>query len=275
MAKYDVREGNTTAAGAWGELLLLGPETRGRMSVPGGMHSIKQITGIAHFDAADASGGIVALRISGLKWGNYETILTGWSAGTAVANGAEAKCMRPMTINTNLAVVPGGELIIEAALIGTTATINSQNIEICFDASEGEKRYGFIRGIQIAAPGTKTAANSDAISATAYGIKIPSDAKRISSLIATQGGVNLATASGGLAIFYLSGGLPDGDFSIMAGGASILATTAGLCSGYYTSDQLQTSVAVSPGSIIQCWAETMGTDWGTVEVFAAVEMAVS
>jgi hypothetical protein len=275
MAKYDLREGDTTAAGAWGGLTMVGPETRGKITVPSGAHSIKEITGVAHFDAADATGGIVCLKLSGLKYGNYETILAGWTAGTAVANGAEAKCMRPLTIKTNLAVVPGAELTIESALVGTTSTINSTNIELAFDVSEGEKRYGFIRFGQLAAPGTKTAANSDATSATAYGIKIPSDAKRISSLIATQGGVMLATASGGICIAYLSGGLPDGDFSIMAGGASRLATTAGLDSGYFASDQLQTDVKVSPGSIIQVFTESMGTDWGTVDCGIAVEMAVN
>jgi hypothetical protein len=274
MAGYDLREGDTTAAGAWGKLTKVGPETRDTVTVPNWAHSIKEITGVAHFDAADQTGGIVALRLSGLKWGNYETLLVGWTAGTAVGNAGEAKCMKPLTIKTNLAVTPGSDLVIESALIGTTSTINSTNVELAFDASEGEKRYGFVRGIQVAAPGTKTAANSDVISATAYGIKIPSDAVRISSLMATQGGVMLATASGGIGLFYLSGGLPDGDFSIMAGGASRLATTAGLDSGYFRSDQLQCDVKVSPGSTITCWAETVGTDWGTVEVFGAIEMAV-
>lgn len=274
MARYDFREGDIATAGAYSKLTLIGPETRNAVVVPAGMNSVKQITGVFHFDTTDAEGAVCAVRLTGLKFGNYETVLGGYTNGTAVANGADAAVMMPMVINTNLAVVPGAEMWIESTMIGT-ATAGSCDVELTFDAAQGEKRYGFIRTITVAAPGTKTAANSDATSATAYGIKIPSDATRISSMIPFTGGVTLATASGGIAVVTLEGGLTAGDISLTAGGHSGLATTAGLCAGYYEVDQIQTNVKVSPGSIIQVYSETKGTDWGTPSVGIAIEMATS
>ena len=274
MASYDMREGDIAAAGTYSKLTLVGPETRNAVIVPKGKHSIKQIVGVAHFDATDADGATCAVKITGLKYGNYETVLCGWTAGTAAGNAGEAKVMNAMTINTNLAVEPGAELWVESTMIGT-ATAGSANVELVFDDTQGEKRYGYIRYVSIAAPGTKTAANSDATTATAYGIKIPSDAVRISSMIPFTSSVSLATASGGIAVLKLEGGLPDGDFYMTAGGHCGLATTAGLCSGYYEADQIETNVLVSPGSNLQVYGETKGTDWGTALVGIAIEMAVT
>ena len=272
MAGYDFREGDVATAGAYSKLTLVGPETRNAMIVPDGMHSLKQITGVFHFDTTDAEGGVCYIKLSGLKYGNYETALGGHTNGTAVGNGAEAHMMRPMVIKTNLAVTPGAEVWLEGTIKGT-ATAGSVNVEIAWDAAEGEKRYGFIRHAQVAAPGTKTAANADAVSSTAYAIKIPSDAVCISSMIPVLGGIALATASGGIAMVKLEGGLPDGDFMLTAGGHSGLATTAGLCAGYYEVDQIQTNVKVSPGSTMQVYCDTKGTDWGTTEVGIAIEFS--
>ena len=274
MAMYDFREGDIATAGAYSRLTLVGPETRNAVIVPKGMNSIKQIVGTFHFDTTDAEGAACAVKLSGLKFGAYETILGGHTNGTAVGNGADAHIMAPMVINTNLAVAPDAELWVESTMIGT-ATAGSCNVELVFDAAQGEKRYGYIRVVSIAAPGTKTAANSDATTSTAYGIKIPSDAVRISSMIPFTSAVALATASGGIALVKLEGGLPDGDFYLPAGGHCGLATTAGLCAGYYEVDQIQTNVLVSPGSNLQVYGETKGTDWGTAQVGIAIEMATS
>jgi len=274
MASYEFREGDIAAVGTYSKLTLVGPETRNAIIVPKGKHSIKQIIGVFHFDATDTEGASCAVRLTGLKFGNYETVLGGHTDGTAVGNGADAAVMDPMVINTNLAVDEGAEIWVESTMIGT-ATAGSCNVELVFDGAQGEKRYGFIRYVSIAAPGTKTAANSDATSATAYAIKIPSDARRISSMVPFTSSESLATASGGVAVLKLEGGLPDGDFYMTAGGHCGLATTAGLCAGYYEVDQIQTNVLVSPGSNLQVYGETKGTDWGTVVVGIAIEMATS
>ena len=240
------------------------------------MHSIKQIVGVTHHIAADAEGYISAIRLTGLKWGNYETAIGGMTSGKlAGAAGGSALCMKPTVINTNLAVVPGAEMWVEAAQIGT-ATAASTNVEICFDAAEGEKRYGFIRHLLTATANAKAMANSDVTSTTAYGIKVPSDARRITSMIPLLGGtVAAATAVGGLANVRLEGGLPDGDFGLTCGGFAGLASTAAQQMGYFEPDQIQTNVRVSPGSIIQVYTECVATDWGAPNIGIAIEMACS
>lgn len=271
MVKYDLREGDIAAAGTYSKLLKVGPETRNAIIVPKGMHSIKEIVGCFHSDSTDVEGAIIAVKITGLAQ-EYETFLGGHTEGTAVGNGADAKIMRPMRIKTNLLVTPGAQLWVHATAIGTK-TATSVNVELAFDPSQGEKRYGFIRCIQIAAPGTKTWAKNDAESATAYDIKIPVDATHITSLIPVMGGITLATASGGIGVVFLEGGLPDGDICLTAGGHSGLATTAGLVAGYYEVDQIQTNVLVSPGASMNVHGDLKGTDWGTVEIGVAIEMS--
>jgi len=277
MAGYDLREGDSVggAASAWTNLTTVGPETRNAVTVPSWANSIKQINGIMHFDATDADGCITAVRLVGLKYGNYDTYLGGWTAGTAVVNGADASCMRTTFINTNLAVTPGADIWIQSAHVGV-ATAGSTNVELVFDAAEGEKRYGFIRCGVVAAVGAKALAQVEIATgtATAGGIKIPSDVKRISSMIPVLGGNTIATASGGVANVRLEGALPDGDFGMTCGGHSGLATTAGLCAGYYESEQIRTDVAVSPGGMLNVYTEATGTTWGNSVIGIAIEMAV-
>ena len=271
MGMHDLREGDIAAAGTYSKLLKVGPETRNAIIVPKGMHSIKEINGVFHSDSTDVEGAIIAVKITGLAQ-EYETFLGGHTDGTAVGNGADCKIMRPMKIKTNLAVTPGAQLWVLATAIGTK-TATSVNVELTFDASQGEKRYGFIRCCQIASPGTKTWCANDAESSTAYDIKIPVDATHISSLIPVMGGITLATASGGIGVIFIEGGMPDGDMSLTAGGHSGLATTAGLIAGYYEPDQIQTNVKVSPGSSMNVWGDLKGTDWGTIEIGCAIEMS--
>ena len=272
LAGHELREGDIAAAGTYSKLLKVGPETRNAVIIKKGHHSIKEIVAVVHCDATDVEGAIFAVKLTGLKYGEYETLIGGHTDGTAVGNGADAKIMRPMVIKTNLAVDPGAQVWIHATAIGTK-TAASCNVELVTDTSQGEKRYGMIRCVQIATPGTKTAMINDAVSATAYDIKIPVDATHISSVIPVMGGITLATASGGIGVVFLEGGLPDGDCSFTAGGHCGLATTAGLVAGYYEVDQIRTNIAVSPGSSMQPQGDLKGTDWGTVEIGVALEFA--
>ena len=272
MARHDLREGDIAAAGTYSKLTKVGPETRNAFTVPAGHHSIKEIVGVIHADSTDAEGAIFAVRITGIEHGPYETFLGGHTDGTAVGNGADAKIMNPMVIKTNIKVTPGAKVWAEATAIGTK-TAASVNVELVFDRSQGEKLYGIIRCDQLAGVGTKTKCDDDAESSTAYDIKIPVDATHISSVIPVMGGITLATASGGIGCVFLEGGLPDGDCSFTCGGASALATTAGLVAGYYESDQIRTNITVSPGSSMVAWVDNKGTDWGTIEMGVALEFA--
>ena len=272
MARHDLREGDIVAAGTYNKLLKVGPETRNAIVVPKNMHSIKEIIGNFHSDSTDVEGGLIAVKLTGLAHGEYETFLGGHTDGTAVGNGADAKIMRPMKIVTNLAVTPGQSLWVHATAVGTK-TATSVNVEVVFDPSKGEKRYGFIRCDQLTDTGTKTKCDDDAESSTAYDIKIPVDATHISSVIPVMGGISLATASGGIGVIFLEGGLPDGDCCFTCGGHSGLATTAGLVAGYYESDQIRTNITVSPGSSMVVYVDNKGTDWGTNELGVALEFS--
>ena len=275
MAKYDLREGPCTALSTWTRLVTVGPETRNAVVVPDGCHSIKEIWGSHHVAATDATGYIAGVRLSGLKFGNYETAFGGFTAGTLATDAASKDFMKSMIIKTNLAVVPGAEIWIEGCMIGG---LDAGTIELLvglvFDTAEGEKRYSFIRWV---APtiNVKTAAVNDATTATAFGIKIPSDARRITNIVPVLGGISIATVSGASANVRLEGGLPDGDFGMTCGGSATLAGTAGVCAGYFNADVVPTDVKVSPGGILNVYSEVIGTVWTNAYVGVAIEMAVT
>jgi len=274
MAKYDAREGPCATLSTLTRLTTVGPETRNAIVVPEGMHSIKQIWGAHHVAATNATGYLAAFRLSGLKYGNYDGFIGGYTAGTLVGNAGERKDMKAIVINTNLAVDPGAEIWVEGAQAGgLDAGTPEVMIGLVFDAAQGEKRYGFVRWV---APtiNTKTAAINDIMTATAFGIKIPSDARHITNLTPALGGISIATVSGATANVRLEGGMPDGDFGLSCGGDSVLATTAGLCAGYFEGDPIPTDVALSPGSILNVYAETIGTVWTNAYVGVAIEMGV-
>lgn len=275
MAVYDGREGATSAVSTYTRLVTVGPETRNSITVPDGCHSIKEIWGWHHSIGVNARGYIMAFKLSGLKYGNYEGGLGGYTGGTLVGNAGEAKAMKSLIIKTNIAVDPGAEIWIEAAeATGASTCTPEAGIGLAFDTSQGEKRYGFFRWV---APtvNTKTLAINDATTVTARGIKIPSDARRITSIIPQLGGISIATVSGATANIRLEGGLPDGDFGFTAGADTVLATTAAVCAGYFKSEQTLTDVKVSPGATLNVYAETIGTVWTNAYVGVALEMAVS
>ena len=279
MAIYDLREGPATAAGrAYAKLTTVGPETRNAIVVPPGMHSIKEITTSSHFDALDASGGVIAVKLDGLAFGSYETAMAGFTAGTEAGDGGDARYCRPTTLKTNLAVTPGAEIWVSAAVMGITTfpTASEAVVELAFDSGQGEKRYGVIR-MNFACPtvATKYAANSDATTDTAYGIKIPSDAKHITNIVPICSGITVATAAGGCAFARLEGGLPDGDFGLTLGGCSTYVATAGLSgAGYFEPDIIPCDIKVSPGGYIQVYVESTGTTWQTPFLGVAIEMGV-
>jgi len=275
MAKYDMREGPTSAVSVYTRLVTVGPETRNAVVVPDGCHSIKEIWGWHHSIGVNARGYIMAFKLSGLKYGNYEGGLGGYTGGTLVGNAGEAKYMKSLVIKTNLAVTPGAEIWIEAAeATGASTCTPEAGIGLVFDASEGEKRYGFFRWV---APtvNTKTLAINDATTTTARGIKIPSDAKRITSITPQLGGISIATVSGATANIRLEGGMTDGDFGFTVGASTVLASTAGVCAGYFEQEQTLTDVKVSPGATLNVYAETIGTVWTNAYVGVAIEMAVN
>ena len=277
MAKYDLREGQITALSTWTRLTTVGPETRNAIVVPAGMHSIKEIVGsFGSSVTTDSTGHLMGVRISGLKYGNYETLIGGQSNGVTVGNGGTSWVSKASKLITNLAVVPGAELWIEGCMVGgaDSGTINCQ-VQLTFDAAEGEKRYSFIRWLTATVVDTKYAAINDATTATAYGIKIPSDAVRISSMVTAVGGILDQTAAGGTAHVRLEGGLPDGDFSITAGGGATLNTTAADSGGQFISDQVRTNVVVSPGAMLNVYVESTGVTWTDPYVGIAIEMACS
>lgn len=275
MAKYDAREGAVSAVSTYTKLITIGPETRNAVEVPNGCFSIKQIWGWHHSIGVNARGYIMAFRLSGLKYGNYEGAIGGYTGGTLVGNAGEAKYMKSLVINTNLAVEPGSEVWIEACEASGASTCSPEaGIGLVFDTAQGEKRYGFFRWV---APtiNTKTQAINDANTVTARGIKIPSDAKRITSIIPQLGGISIATVSGATANVRLEGGLPDGDFGFTCGASTVLASTAGVCAGYFRTKQVQTDVRVSPGGTLNVYAEVIGTTWTNAYVGCAIEMAVN
>ena len=275
MAKYDMREGPVSAVSTWTKLVTVGPETRNAIIVPDGMHSIKQVWGWHHSIGVNAKGYIMCVRLSGLKYGNYDTAIGGYTGGTLVGNAGECKYMKSLVINTNLAVVPGAEIWVEACEANASTTCTPEaGVGLVFAADEGEKRYGFIRWVNPTI-NTKTAAINDANTATAYGIKIPSDARRITSLIPQLGGVSIATVSGASANVRLEGGMPDGDFGLTVGADTVLASTAGVCAGYFETEQIPTNVTVSPGATLNVYAEVIGTTWTNAYVGVAIEMAVN
>jgi len=274
MAKYDMREGPCAALSTLTRLTTVGPETRNAVTVPSDCHSIKQIWGWHHNAGTDATGYVMGFRLSGLRYGNYDGAIGGWTAGTTVGNAGERKTMESLIINTNLAVMPGAEIWIEGCQVGGLDSGSPEaGIGLVFDQSEGEKRYGFVRWV---APtiNVKTAAINDLTTATAFGIKIPSDAKHITSLCPVLGGISIATVSGAAANVRLEGGMPDGDFGMTCGGDSALATTAGRCTGYFVTQQVPTDVKLSPGSILNVYAEVVGTTWTNAYVGIAIEMGV-
>jgi hypothetical protein len=275
MAVYDMREGAVSAVSTFTRLITVGPETRNSITVPDGCHSIKEIWGWHHSIGVNARGYIMAFRLTGLKYGNYDGGLGGYTGGTLVGNAGEAKYMKSLVIKTNLAVDPGAEIWVYGCEASGASTCSPEaGIGLVFSTEQGEKRYGFFRWV---APtiNTKTLAINDGDTATARGIKIPSDAKRITSIIPQLGGISIATVSGATANIRLEGGLPDGDFGFTAGADTVLASTAAVCAGYFRTSQTLTDVKVSSGATLNVYSEVIGTVWTNAYVGVAIEMAVS
>ena len=276
MALYDCRDMDLGTAYSWTAMTKRGAETMGDIVVPPGVTRIREIwVSISSSVWTDTKGAIIAgkLKGAGLPGMDYEFICGGLTVGAVTTEGAQHRNMRSRIIQTSLKVKPGSAITVMGSQI-TDSDMGTPHLTIglVFDNGGGSVRHSYLRFGIMGSVTTKYPLTLDAVGSTVNTIPLPGDAKRITMIITSVGGVTLATATGGVALTRLEGGGLEEAQCLVSGAHAALNTTAGVNSGIFQVDPVYVDMPVKGGSQLSISGEQLGTDWGTPQMATSIEV---
>jgi len=273
MAIYETREGPLATANVWGALTQCASQgTLNALSVPARHNSIKELWVTFTEDGpTDSAGGIMCLKLSGggLKYGE-QYFVVGGQGREETGSSAGTDGMTPVKFKVNIAVIPGGEIWVFGAQYGTDMGTPELAVTAVYSKEAAPERYYVARMLACGTLDTDTLLTT--LVDTALGaITVPPTCHKIYSVMGVQGGITLATATGGTGMVRLRNGIKEGEQSFGIGAQASLSTTTGVSGGYSFAKQTFCDLNLTGGPISPYGCQS-GVDWGTPVVGVGLEL---
>jgi len=264
MAIYETREGPMAAANVWVALTQCGSQgALNAFSVPARHNSIKELWfTFTEPVPADSAGGIVCVKLSGggLRYGEQYFVIGG-QGREETGNSGAADGMVPVKFKVNIAVISGGEIWAYGAQYGTDSGTPEVAVTAVWSKESAPERYYVARMLAAGALDTDTLLTT-LVDTVLGAIAISPSCHKIYSVFGVQGGITLATATGGTGMIRLRNGIKEGEQSFCVGAQASLSTTTGVSGGYSFAKQTMCDLNLTGGPISPYGCQS-GVDWGT------------
>lgn len=275
---YRSREANVSAVNTKTALSTLASESApGALNVPQGATKLVGLIACAAPDFAVAADGAYIVRIegSGLKRG--PEVFTIGASGVPVATGGNG-AMQPIKYDLNIDVSAGDELLVFGEIVGEdTGTVNML-VTLVF-ATEAPAGLEPVRTLTLEgdlnAIDTRTQLTRQG-SVTAPSRQVPTDVKKIASIIVASAADGLADGGGVLFLRFGGNAVLGGEQTICIGGHGCIAVQAGSDAAPNLGSILRldnVDIEVRPGDVLNVEAEMAGVDMGDTAVAVTILFA--